>query len=255
MTTVQRIKRGWMNLRIERIIQETPDTRTLILVDDDEGGRCFDYNAGQYLTFRFDTLAPKPLVRSYTLSSSPLEQDHIAVTVKETAEGFISKYLTRKLQEGEVLRARGPMGKFCYHSEHDGSHLVMIAAGSGVTPFISIMREYAQRLGQLSCPAAMTLIVGFRHVEDIICHALLEEWRKIAGIRIFVSLSQESGESKSWDYHHGRIDKAYLAKLLSGDLSDCSFMTCGPEGLMKTSMEFLRGRGVGDERVHTESFA
>ena len=254
MNALRRIKRGWMNLRIAFIIRETPDTLTLYLVDHEEGGRCFDYYAGQYLTFRFDTIAPKPLVRSYTMSSSPLEQEYIAVTVKETADGFISRYLTKEIKVGDILRARGPIGKFCYHPQTDRGHLVMIAAGSGVTPFISIIREYAARLEQEDCPHKMTLVVGFRRREDVICHDLLQQWRKIPGLSIFICLSQEPAIADA-DYHAGRIDSSYLAEVFAGDLADCTFMTCGPEGLMLNSLEFLRSRGVDDERIHNESFA
>src|SRR4051794_38726778 len=81
-TPARRIKRGWMNLRVDRIVDETWDTRTFYLVDADEGGRAFDYTAGQYLTFRFDEVAEKPIVRSYTMSSSPNQDGFSAFTVK-----------------------------------------------------------------------------------------------------------------------------------------------------------------------------
>lgn len=253
-TPTKRIKRGWMNLRVGKIIRETPDCQTIVLVDNEEGGRSFDYEAGQYLTFRFDAIAPKPVVRSYTLSSSPNQPDFVAITVKETADGFISAYLTRDIKVGDVLRARGPIGKFCYHPGTDRKHLVMIAAGSGVSPFISIIREYADKLGQDNAPSAMTLLVGFRRQEDIICSDLLAGWRAIPGINIRISLSQEQA-AKPNGFHKGRIDKAYLQQELAGDLSAMSFMTCGPEGLMNSVSEYLQERGVPMEHIHTESFA
>lgn len=253
MTSERRIKRGWMNLRVSKIIHETHDCRTLILVDDEEGGRSFDYIAGQYLTFRFDSLADKPLVRSYTMSSSPLEDDHIAVTIKMTADPYVSRYLTEEIKLGDVLRARGPMGKFSYHPDSDPTHLVMIAAGSGVTPFISIMREFAGRLGSEGAPRQMTLVVGFRRQEDIICHRLLTAWRKIPGVDIYICLSREPAETGP-EFHHGRIDARYLAEVLPQDLSSVSFMTCGPVAMMQTAIEFLRDKRVDEARIHTESF-
>ena len=66
-----RRKKGWMNLKVSKIVSETHDTKTFYLEDADDGGLVFDYIAGQYLTFRFDTLSEKPIVRSYTMSSSP----------------------------------------------------------------------------------------------------------------------------------------------------------------------------------------
>src|SRR5690606_8692796 len=69
----RRVKRGWMNLKVTRIVDETHDTKTFYMEDADEGGRPFDFIAGQYLTFRFDAITEKPLVRSYTMSGSPCQ--------------------------------------------------------------------------------------------------------------------------------------------------------------------------------------
>ena len=71
-TPPRRIKRGWMNLKVERIDEETWDTKTFILVDADEGGRPFDYTAGQYLTFRFDDVAYCTDVNKIPKESWPL---------------------------------------------------------------------------------------------------------------------------------------------------------------------------------------
>ena len=81
-----------MNLKVSKIVEETHDSRTFF-EDAEEGGRQFDYTAGQYLTFRFDDISTKPVVRSYTMSSSPIEKENIAVTVKEVENGFV-KFLS-----------------------------------------------------------------------------------------------------------------------------------------------------------------
>ena len=58
--TNRRVKRGWMNLKVIEVIEETHDTKTFVMIDADEGGRPWDYWAGQYLTFRFDDVGDKP---------------------------------------------------------------------------------------------------------------------------------------------------------------------------------------------------
>src|SRR4051812_11512541 len=110
----RRVKRGWMNMRVDKIIDDTHDTKTFILVDADEGGRPFDYIAGQYLTFRFDQIADKPIVRSYTMSSSPNQQGYSSFTVKRVESGVISNWLCNHIKVGDVLRGRGPIGRFCF---------------------------------------------------------------------------------------------------------------------------------------------
>lgn len=249
---VRRVKRGWMNLRVEKIVHETPDTDTFFLVDADEGGRAFDYIAGQYLTFRFDNVESKPLVRSYTMSSSPCQLDNCAVTVKRVDGGKISNWLCDKVKVDDVLRARGPIGKFVYDSSTDQKHLVMVAGGSGVTPFVSILREYADKLGQSGAPHKMTLLVSHRSKSDIICATDLAPLTQVAGIRIITTLSREDLSAEG--FWHGRIDDAKLAQALGGTYGSATYMTCGPKAIMDQTVTHLKKMGVGDQDIKLESF-
>ena len=247
----RRVKRGWMNLLVKRIIQETHDTRTLILVDEKSGSREFDYIPGQYLTFRFDHISEKPVVRSYTMSSAPVEGDFSAVTVKEVEDGFVSRYLCRDVKEGDVLRARGPIGKFCFDPGRDHKTLSMVAAGSGVTPFLSIMKEFAEKLGQEHAPHAMKLLVSFRSRQDIICQSQLTQLKQTKGITVRISLSRET--DTTGEYWHGRIDEEMLFRSF-GNCQGQTFMSCGPDAVMDLTKEFVLNQGVTEEHMKLESF-
>lgn len=247
-----RRKKGWMNLRVSQIIHDTHDTDTFYLVDDDDGGRQFDYIAGQYLTFRFDGVGDKPVVRSYTMSSSPCQADFAAVTVKRVERGLISNWLCDHVKVGTVLRARGPIGRFVYEADKDAPHLFMVAAGSGVTPFVSIMREYAPHLGQAGAPKKMSLLVSFRSQADLICWEALAALKNYAGVQIYVTLSRENlPEAGFW---HGRIDDTMLSKAIAGAYQDCTFMSCGPQAIMDLVGTHCRAHAVAPERIKTESF-
>jgi ferredoxin-NADP reductase len=248
----RRIKRGWMNLRVDRIVDESWDTKTFYLVDADEGGRPFDYVAGQYLTFRFDDVAEKPLVRSYTMSSSPVEEGYSAFTVKRVEGGKISNWLCDTMKVGSVLRARGPIGKFVYDPKTDHGHLIMVAGGSGVTPFVSIMREYQDKLGREGAPQRMTLLVSYRSTQDLICWQALEAIRKVKGCEVFVTLSREDKTADG--FWHGRIDDTQLAKAIGGAYQTATFMTCGPTAIMDHAAAHWRAAGVPDGHIKMESF-
>ncbi|MCB9229713.1 MAG: hypothetical protein H6618_08890 [Deltaproteobacteria bacterium] len=252
MPETRRIKRGWMNLVVRQAIRETHDTKTLILEDREDGGRPFDFTAGQYLTFRFDTLAEKPVVRSYTMSGAPSDGDFIAVTVKEVQQGFVSRYLCRDVQPGDTLRARGPIGRFCYRPEQDLNSLSMVAAGSGVTPFISIMKEYQHCLGTQGAPEQMTLLVSYRSLHDLICKEALEQLSQVPGIRVLISLSQEA-EHPGEPFLQGRISAAMLDEVF-GDYQNQTFMTCGPQGLMDLVRDQVLAHGVDAGQMRSESF-
>ncbi len=246
----RRIKRGWMNLLVKEVVHDTHDTDTFILVDADEGGRPFDYVAGQYLTFRFDDIEAKPLVRSYTMSSSPCQPAYSAFTVKRVEGGKISNWLCDTVKAGTVLRARGPIGKFVFEPEKDSSHLFMVAGGSGVTPFVSIMREYVNRLGQAGAPGKVSLLVSYRSREDLICWPDLLEIKKVPGAQVYTTLSRENVP----DFWHGRISDEMLGKAIGGAYQDMTFMTCGPQAIMDQTVAHLKAKGVDDLRIKTESF-
>lgn len=251
-TATRRIKRGWMNLRVARIEQETHDTKTLWLVDAEENQRAFDYTAGQYLTFRFDTLAAKPLVRSYTISSSPNQPDAVGITIKTVPTGPVSHWLVETVKVGDILRARGPIGRFVYEAK-DQPHLVMIAGGSGVTPFVSILREYAHCLGTPGAPREMTLVVSYRTHDDVIFGPLLNDLRRVPNIHVHVTLTRDANPGAG--FLTGRIDKNLLAHTLGPVLSGRTYMTCGPEEMMALTKDYLLGAGVEPACVKVESYA
>ena len=250
---VRRIKRGWMNLKVTEVIRETHDTDTFILVDAEEGGRVFDYIAGQYLTFRFDDIAPKPIVRSYTMSSSPNQPNFAAFTVKRVEGGVISNWLCDHVKTGTILRARGPIGKFCFDPALDQPHLVMVAGGSGVTPFISILREFEQRLGSPGAPQNMTVLVSYRTREDLICWNELQHARDVKGIQIFATLSREDKTREG--FWHGRLNDEMIERAVQSSYGATTYMTCGPEAIMDLTVAHLKKHGVEDRYIKTESFA
>jgi ferredoxin-NADP reductase len=241
-----------MNLKVERIVRETHDTATLFMVDADEGGRPFDFTAGQYLTFRFDDLAAKPIVRSYTMSSSPRQMDFVAVTVKKVDHGLVSHWLCDQVTEGMVLRARGPIGRFCFEPDKDAPHVFMVAGGSGVTPFVSMMREYAGGLGEPHAPQKMTLVVSYRSTADLILWNDLVLLNKTPGMRVVTTLSREHAEDRGFWY--GRLTEDLLAKAIGGDYTGTTFMTCGPQAIMDLTVAHVKGRGVEDGSIKLESF-
>ena len=249
----RRVKRGWMNLKVTRIIDETQDTKTLFFCDADEDGRPWDYVAGQYLTFRFDTVAEKPVVRSYTMSSSPRDVNSFAVTVKRVEQGLISNWLCDKVNVGDVLRARGPIGKFVYDPSRDRPELYMVGAGSGVTPFISILREYCDRAGSSSeVPAKLALLVAYRSREDLILWQDIVSACRHPNIKVVTTLTRDPAAGD--DFWHGRPDESMLERFFVNAYESATFMTCGPEAMMNLTRQVLLRHNVPEAHIKTESF-
>jgi len=249
----RRVKRGWMNLRVAEVYEETHDTKTFRLEDADEGGRPYDFIAGQYLTFRFDSIAEKPVVRSYTMSGSPRDTNQSIFTVKRVVHGIVSNWLCDEVKVGDILRARGPIGKFVYDYKIDNKHLYMVAGGSGVTPFTSIVKEYADKLGSDEAPESLNLLVAYRSQKDLI------NWRELCwaakhpGVRIAVTLTREQLNNEK--FLQGRPTTEMLDIFVNPEhLPQSTFMTCGPQAIMDLTTSYAQAHNVEPEQVKTESF-
>lgn len=239
-----------MKLRVTAVIDETHDTRTFRLVDNEEGGCQFDYHAGQYLTFRFDNFEGGAIARSYTISSSPCQSDFVSITVKRTVGGVVSNWLYDNLQKGMILRARGAMGSFCYDVERDHSHLFMVAAGSGVTPFLSIIRQFMPSDAR-GAPVEMSLLVSYRTTRDLIGWQELQAFSTAPRFNLHLTLTGEQDQR----FRHGRIDASMLKDVLKGSIAAKTFMLCGPEAMMQTAIAALLAAGVDKAQIRTESFS
>jgi ring-1,2-phenylacetyl-CoA epoxidase subunit PaaE len=186
------------------------------------------------------------------MSSSPCQPDYSAVTVKRVEGGLISNWLCDNVKVGAILRARGPIGKFCFDPAKDQPHLIMTAGGSGVTPFVSMLREYGPRLGAPDAPRQMTLVVSYRSKEDLICWKELTEAARLPGVRVITTLSREDKSSEGFWY--GRMSDAMLSKALEGTYGQSTYMSCGPQAIMDQTCAHLRQHGVAEDCIKTESF-
>src|SRR5438105_9176176 len=115
---------------------------------------------GQFITLRLD-IDGNEVARSYSICSSPLKAEYVEITPKRTKNGYVSDFLNARATPGLVIRADGPAGQFYFDEEvhHD---IVLIAAGSGITPMIAMLRYIEERA--LDVP--VTLIYCLRTSHD-----------------------------------------------------------------------------------------
>lgn len=129
-------------LTVKEVVRETPDAHSLVF----EGPR-LDYRPGQFLTLRIPS-EQSPTARCYSLSSSPHVDDLLKVTVKRTAGGYGSNWVCDTVEVGTVLDVLPPAGHFT--PKDLSADLLLCAAGSGITPVISILKSaLAQGTGHL----------------------------------------------------------------------------------------------------------
>lgn len=232
-------------LEITNIEDEAPEVKTFTF----RAGALtwFRYRPGQFITLELPTLNG-PLMRTYTLSSSPSRPLSIAVTVKAQPTSVGTRWMFENLKPGDTLRAYGPAGNFT-HFSYPASKYLFISAGSGITPMMSMLRWFADREPQ----ADIVFINCARRPEEILFHNELEMLdRRMTRLSLSLLVRNRSGRY-GWSGHVGRLDDALLP-LLSPDFKAREAFCCGPERFMSAVQEMLKASGFDMARYHEESF-
>jgi ring-1,2-phenylacetyl-CoA epoxidase subunit PaaE len=212
-----------------------------------------NYKAGQFLTFIIP-LNGQEYRRSYSLCSSPLEPN-LSVAVKRVKGGVISNYLCDQLQVGDKIEALPPFGNFTVEPMSTAKrHFVLIGAGSGITPLMSMLKTILQQEPQ----SRVSLIYGNRNESSIMFSQELATLQQnyVSRFKLVHVLSQPS---LKWQGVSGRITAALLSELLRqlepiDVFTVTNYYLCGPVGLMQTAIEVLERKKVAATNIHHESF-
>ena len=206
---------------------------------------------GQYLTLQAD-MDGAPLRRSYSICSLPGEP--LEVAIKHLPGGRFSTYAKQRLAAGDRLRVGAPAGAFQLPAgQPQPAHHLCIAAGSGITPLMSIMRAaLAQHPGN-----QITLLYGNRTTASMMFRneLMFLKNRCLARFHLVPVFSREPQDNELFN---GRIDNAkgaeFIRRLLPLNRFD-QFLLCGPESMISEVTRGLRGEGVARERIHYELFS
>jgi ferredoxin-NADP reductase len=232
-----------MRLLLSRVEQQTQDTKTLRFEILDE--RRFCAKPGQFLTFQW-TIDGQRVRRFYTVSSSPVHENYVEITPKRMENGCVSVFLNERAEPGLSVAAGGPYGQF-YFDETLHKSIVLIAAGSGITPMISML-SYIDDLGLAT---AVTLLYCVRTGADIIFENELSRLsRSLPNFKYELCLSRPD---PTWKGRSGRLTEEFVSQSVT-DLDSPTFFLCGPRGFMDNARHILLALGVTQDRILQESF-
>ncbi|MFJ5300237.1 pyridoxamine 5'-phosphate oxidase family protein [Pseudomonas sp. NPDC088368] len=242
----------WRPLRVARVHDESEGIRSFYF-EAVGGGGLPVYKAGQHLPLRLSLPGQaKPVIRTYSLSSAPSD-DFFRISVKR--DGLVSGHLHDQLKVGDVIDARAPQGGF-FVEPLETRPLVLLGAGIGVTPMLSMLREvlYQNKRKRRSRP--VWFIQSARRLVDLAFREELDTLIANAGEELTVVrlLSQPERTARPRkDFHlAGRIDLNLLKTLLPFD--DFDFYVCGPASFTQGLYDELRAMHIRDERIHAETF-
>ena len=232
-----------VSLKVTEIIEETESAKTLRFESREDELPYF--RAGQYVNLFVD-IDGVSTSRPYSISSAP-GKPYWDLTVRRMKDGFVSGYLLDRVKVGDVFESTGPSGSFYHDPLMDTDDLVLLAGGSGITPFASIIREAAEK----KPPFKVHLIYGSRDTSDIIFEAELKDSADShPSFRADFVISEPAAE---WAGPCGFLDAEMISSLV-GSLEGKTFYICGPEPMYPLCEGALKGLGVPARLVRKEVY-
>lgn len=233
-------------IRVKEIREAAPDFKTYVFED----GHGIYYKAGQYLTLVIIHHGEE-VRRSYSITSSPLINEPLAIGVKRMTNGFFSRQLIDKTKPGDVFTTTGAGGFFILPADIDNiRQLFFFAAGSGITPILSLIK---------------TVLVAHAHISIVLIYSNASKEKTIF-YRDLLELSARFPErfhveflfSNARDLSKARLHRTLLFDLIErfsiSEVGSILYYICGPEAYMRLCTYTLQEMGIKKEQIKKENF-
>ena len=238
-------------LRVAEIDRLTDDSVAITFDIPAELRAAYRFTQGQHVTIQCD-LGGSGVRRNYSICS-PASSGRLRIGVKQLPGGAFSAYAAERLRPGDVLDVMTPTGRFCTRLDPaNAKHYVAIAAGSGITPVLSLLATTLQAEPR----SRVTLLYGNRTTSSIMFGEELQDLKNQHPDR-FSLLNFLSREQQQAELLSGRIDRHRLTRLLAvlvppGEVDE--WFLCGPFDMVRDAQLALADCGVPATRIHQELF-
>lgn len=240
------------SLTIKDVRRETKDCVSIAFEIPAELKAEFDYKQGQYITLRHH-IEGEELRRSYSACSSPITDTDLRIAVKEVEGGRMSSYLNNGIEKGQELEVMKPMGNF-YTEMPAGSpqHYVAFAAGSGITPILSLLKTALAVNDQNS----FSLFYGNKDSESILFKEELDalETQFAGRLKVVHLLSREETQDPLFSGRMSADKCAALIERYAEAKAADEYFICGPFDMINSINETLMAAGIAKENIHFELF-
>ncbi|MDB3905522.1 2Fe-2S iron-sulfur cluster-binding protein, partial [Crocinitomicaceae bacterium] len=238
-------------LTVEEVVKETEDCVSLSFRIPDEIKDKFSFFSGQYLTLKKE-INGEELRRSYSLCSEASSGVH-KVAIKQVEKGVFSTFANLSIQKGDSIESFPPAGNFKHiPSQASEKNYVLFAAGSGITPILSILKSILLHEEKSS----VHLFYGNKGFNSVIFREEIEALKNNYINRLSVT-HIFSKENLGNPIQKGRIDQKKCEELYDAFLKDIEIddiFICGPEQMTLSIREVSLNRGVAKSNIHLELF-
>ena len=233
----------FQELVVDKVIDHAGAGAKTYLMRSKDGGPLAYFRAGQYLSLKLAIDGSK-ITRSYSISSAPKDalKGVVSVTVRSNPGGFAAEHMLKEFKEGDEILSSGPQGNFYYEPLRDPEHIVALAGGSGITPFLAMAQAIADGTEDFD----LTILVGSRTREQILfgeeLDALAAGCEKIHVVHV---LSDEEADG----FEHGFITADLIRKYAK---EPYSVFVCGPEAMYRFVKVELDKLGLPRKNIRCE---
>jgi len=238
-------------LHIKDITRETPSCISVAFTIPSELKSVYQFISGQYVTLKL-TLDGEEIRRAYSICSSP-NSDELRIAIKSVQNGHFSKFANENLKVGDIIEVGQPEGRFVFEPNAEKQkNYVGFAAGSGITPIMSIIQSVLESEPKSS----FVLVYGNKTPEDTIFHQQLHDLHLKYVARFFVHYvySKVNVEGELF----GRIDKSVVNFVLNNKHKEKEFSKyylCGPETMINLVSDVLKEHHVTEKNILFELFS
>ncbi|TSE25899.1 1,2-phenylacetyl-CoA epoxidase, subunit E [Tepidimonas sediminis] len=240
-------------LMIKRVSPEAGGAVAVTFAVPEELRETFRFEPGQYLTLRA-RLDGEELRRNYSICSPRSRYERwgeLEIGIKPVAGGRFSNWAVQSLHPGQVMEVMPPQGRFTVQRPR-ALHRVGFAAGSGITPILSIVASTLEEQPH----SKFTLVYGNRRTASIMFNEALQDLKDRYPDR-FTMIHVLSRQAQEVDLLQGRLDEAKVRAIMDALLPPASMdevFICGPEAMIQATERALLAAGVPAQRIHSERF-
>ena len=244
------VNRNGINFRELVLVDKVKECNDIMsfYFKDKKNQKLTKHKPGQFLPFQIQTQNPKykGVMRTYSLSMAPNESMY-RISVKKLENGLISSYLHDNLEVGDVIEAMEPAGIFTVKEESKNRPLILISAGIGITPLLSMFYEESKNRDNIYFVQAVqnSSMHPFKNDIDNIC-----KYKNLSNTVFYSNPLDTDKEGIDYDFT-GYVNKEWIRNNLP---LDGDFYFCGPSVFMKSLESNLLDLGVKKEFINYEFF-
>ena len=232
-------------LKIKDVEKLTNDSIAVTFNVPSELKNNFDFYSGQYVTLEV-LINGNKIRRSYSICSSPLES--LKIGIKKLKGGLFSSNAIKSFKKGETLKVSTPEGKFYYEGDQKKEIVTGIAAGSGITPILSIAKSVLNKDNNNK----FRLIFGNKSkLDEMFSNDLVKLKSKFNDRFILINVYSRSNEMNGL---YGRIDNSIINYYIKNYGKANKYFICGPEEMIHTLSDKLISSGISKNNIYFELF-